>query len=89
MGRPRKNADNQSKGNESIELIQGNTNTETLEVVESKEVVNPLVITAKNVLNPNKVGLKNISTGKMIAMAIDKNLAEKMVAKNNKLEIIS
>jgi len=58
------------------------------EMIVTNEEVKPIVVTTNKFIQGDKVQLVNGTNNKVIAMAVDRKYAEKLVAKNPNLKIV-
>jgi len=58
------------------------------EMIVTNEEVKPIVVTTNKFVQGDKVQLVNGTNNKVIAMAVDRKYAEKLVAKNPNLKIV-
>lgn len=68
-----------------IEPIVEDTKTE---MVVTNEVVEPIVVNTNRFIQGDKVKLINSETNRVIAMAVERKLADKLVSENGKLKIV-
>ena len=92
MARPKKEKVIETK---EVEIVEETTQTiepivesPKTEMIVTNEEVKPIVVTTNKFVQGDKVQLVNGSTNKVIAMAVDRKYAEKLVAKNPNLKIV-
>ena len=92
MARPKKEKVIETK---EVEIVEETTQTiepivesPKTEMIVTNEEVKPIVVTTNKFVQGDKVQLVNGVTNKVIAMAVDRKYAEKLVSKNPNLKIV-
>lgn len=92
MARPKKEKVIETKEVEIVEVTMQDVDpiieAPKTEMIVTNEEVKPIVVTTNKFVQGDKVQLVNGVTNKVIAMAVDRKYAEKLVAKNPNLKIV-
>jgi len=73
---------------ETTQTIEPIVESPKTEMIVTNEEVKPIVVTTNKFVQGDKVQLVNGVTNKVIAMAVDRKYAEKLVSKNPNLKIV-
>jgi len=92
MARPKKEKVIETKEVEIVEVTMQDVDpiieAPKTEMIVTNEEVKPIVVTTNKFVQGDKVQLVNGSTNKVVAMAVERKYAEKLVAKNTNLKIV-
>lgn len=92
MARPKKEKVIETKEVEIVEVTMQDVDpiieAPKTEMIVTNEEVKPIVVTTNKFIQGDKVQLVNGTNNKVIAMAVDRKYAEKLVAKNPNLKIV-
>lgn len=92
MARPKKEKVIETKEVEIVEVTMQDVDPigeePKTEMIVTNEEVKPIVVTTNKFIQGDKVQLVNGTNNKVIAMAVDRKYAEKLVAKNTNLKIV-
>ena len=92
MARPKKEKVIETKEVEIVEVTMQDVDpiveAPKTEMIVTNEEVKPIVVTTNKFVQGDKVQLVNGSTNKVVAMAVERKYAEKLVAKNPNLKIV-
>ena len=73
---------------ETTQTIEPIVESPKTEMIVTNEEVKPIVVTTNKFVQGDKVQLVNDATNKVVAMAVDRKYAEKLVSKNPNLKIV-
>jgi len=73
---------------ETTQTIEPIVESPKTEMIVTNEEVKPIVVTTNKFIQGDKVQLVNGMNNKVIAMAVDRKYAEKLVSKNPNLKIV-
>jgi len=73
---------------ETTQTIEPIVESPKTEMIVTNEEVKPIVVTTNKFIQGDKVQLVNGSTNKVVAMAVERKYAEKLVSKNPNLKIV-
>jgi len=73
---------------ETTQTIEPIVESPKTEMIVTNEEVKPIVVTTNKFVQGDKVQLVNGSTNKVVAMAVERKYAEKLVSKNPNLKIV-
>ena len=92
MGRKKKDEVIETKEVEIVEVttkpIDPIVEAPKTEMIVTNEEVKPIVVTTNKFVQGDKVQLVNGATNKVVAMAVERKYAEKLVSKNPNLKIV-
>jgi len=92
MARPKKEKVIETKEVEIVEVTMQDVDpiveAPKTEMIVTNEEVKPIVVTTNKFVQGDKVQLVNGATNKVIAMAVERKYAEKLVSKNPNLKIV-